>query len=208
MKYGLYPKAMWLVYKKSYKKELTIFKVVDKSSLMKKAKKEYKEIIKSIPEFDKNDLYVINIINCALFSSILLSLDKKPLKDETDLYYKNAMNNAWITKKAVVSERNYTEKGRKRLKKAAEFSKINKNEYSWIFDFKEGESLNNYSAYFHTCGILKLMTELGLREYVSSMCKYDYEMARLNNTEFKRDFTLESGGPYCDCNYFHRPKKG
>lgn len=36
------------------------------------------------------------------------------------------------------------------------------------------------------------------------MCTFDYDMAAMNNTEFKREYTLASGGPYCDCNYNHR----
>ena len=50
------------------------------------------------------------------------------------------------------------------------------------------------------------MTELGLKEYISAMCTLDYDMAALNNTEFSREYTLASGGKYCDCHYNHKAR--
>lgn len=50
------------------------------------------------------------------------------------------------------------------------------------------------------------MKELNLEEYIPAMCAFDYDMAKLNNTEFSRQYTLASGGPYCDCHYKHNGK--
>jgi hypothetical protein len=50
------------------------------------------------------------------------------------------------------------------------------------------------------------MGELGLFELVPAMCRLDYTMSEAGGTsEFVREYTLASGGPYCDCGY---KKKG
>jgi len=51
------------------------------------------------------------------------------------------------------------------------------------------------------------MKKLGLEKYIPAMCALDYDMAHANNTEFTREYTLASGGPYCDCHYNHKKAK-
>lgn len=58
---------------------------------------------------------------------------------------------------------------------------------------------------FYTCGICRLMTELGLKEYIPAMCTLDYDMAELNDTVFTREQTLADGESLCDCHYDHKP---
>ena len=49
---------------------------------------------------------------------------------------------------------------------------------------------------------ITLMRELGLFEYVPAMCHLDYAMSDAGGvTNFVREYTLASGGPYCDCGY-------
>lgn len=69
---------------------------------------------------------------------------------------------------------------------------------------EDGKTINQYTATFHTCGICTLMTKLGLTGYIPTMCAFDYDMAEMNHTKFTREYTLASGGPYCDCHYDHR----
>lgn len=53
--------------------------------------------------------------------------------------------------------------------------------------------------------ICTLMKELGLYDYVPAMCRLDYTMSEAGGeTEFVREYTLASGGPYCDCGYHKR----
>ena len=48
----------------------------------------------------------------------------------------------------------------------------------------------------------ELMRELGISEIVPAMCALDYTMSKAGGTtEFLRQYTLASGGPYCDCGY-------
>ena len=46
------------------------------------------------------------------------------------------------------------------------------------------------------------MKELGLYDFVPAMCHLDYTMSETGGaTIFVREYTLASGGPYCDCGY-------
>ena len=207
MKYGFIQKVMWAGYKGTFKKHLSeTLRESDPKSVMKEAHKKYKEILDGVTEFEKGDRFLINIVSCAMLSSILLTVNNKYTVEEVRLYYRNAMCDNFLTKKASKGKGNrpYTEKGRELLKRQAKQSESNENPYSWKFSVEDGENLNEYTAYFYTCGICYLMTKLGLREYIPAMCTLDYDMARLGNTDFTREYTLASGGKYCDCHYNHR----
>jgi len=61
---------------------------------------------------------------------------------------------------------------------------------------------SGYEARFTRCGICTLMKELGLYDLVPAMCHLDYTMAEAGGVcDFIREYTLASGGPYCDCGY-------
>lgn len=92
---------------------------------------------------------------------------------------------------------------RENLKEAAKKSELTTSPYDWKFSVEDGETINQFTTYFHTCGICHFMTKLGLKQYISAMCTFDYDMAAMNHTKFTRAYTLESGGPYCDCHYDH-----
>lgn len=60
---------------------------------------------------------------------------------------------------------------------------------------------------FTKCGICVLMKELGLFDLVPAMCQLDYTMSEADGaTEFVRQYTLASGGTYCDCGYKKKRK--
>lgn len=205
MKYGFMPKLMWTVYKGTFKKQLTeTLREESPGEVMKSAHKKYKEILADVDEFEKGDRFLINILSCAMLSSVLLSVKNKYTVEEVRAYYRNAMCENFITKSAATKSKSYTEKGRAKLKEQAKKSEKNTNPYSWKFSVEDGKTLNQYTAYFYTCGICYLMTKLGLKEYISAMCTLDYDMAAVNNTVFTREYTLASGGKYCDCHYDHK----
>ena len=55
-------------------------------------------------------------------------------------------------------------------------------------------------------GMWVLMKELGLYDLTPALCHLDYTMSEAGGvTDFVRQYTLASGGPYCDCGY---KKKG
>ena len=49
---------------------------------------------------------------------------------------------------------------------------------------------------------MPLMKKLGLYDLTPAMCHLDYTMSDAGGvTDFVREYTLASGGPYCDCGY-------
>lgn len=205
MKYGFVPKVMWAGYKSTFKEHLNkTLRESNPGEVMKNAHKKYKEILADVTEFDKGDRFLINIVSCAMLASILLSVENKYTVEEVREYYRKAMCDNVLTKAASKKSRSYTEKGRAKLKAQAKQSEKIDNPYSWKFSVEDGETLNQYTAYFYTCGICYLMNKLGLKEYVPAMCSLDYDMARLGGTVFTREYTLAGGGKYCDCHYDHK----
>ena len=68
-----------------------------------------------------------------------------------------------------------------------------------LYEYKDR---SGYEARFTKCGICTLMKEYGLFDLVPAMCRLDYAMAEAGGaSEFVREYTLASGGPYCDCGY-------
>lgn len=196
--------AMWTVFGGSFKRAIqTVLSENDAGSVMKCAQRKYKEILGGIDEFDKDSRFLVNILSCALLSAVLLSVEKKYDVETIRIYYRTAMCNK-VMRRFVKSERNYTPKGRAALKACAERSRSITNSYDWRFTVEDGKTINQYTATFTMCGICTLMNKLGLSEYISAMCAFDYDMAAMNNTKFTREFTLASGGPYCDCHYDHQ----
>ena len=205
MKYGFMPKLMWAGYKGTFKKQLSeALRESDPKAVMKEAHKKYKEILADVTEFEKGDRFLTNILSCAMLSAVLLSVKNKYTVEEVRVYYRKAMCENFITKSAATKSKSYTEKGRAKLKEQAKTSEKNTNPYSWKFTVEDGETINQYTATFYTCGICYLMTKLGLKEYIPAMCTLDYDMAALNNTVFTREYTLAGGGAYCDCHYDHK----
>lgn len=205
MKYGFIENLMWTGYKGTFRKQLTqTLSEENPKEVMKKAHVKYKEILAGVPEFSKGDRFLINIVNCALLSAVLLSVEKKYTVEEIRLYYRKAMCENKLTKMASKKSKAYTVKGREKLKMQAEMSRTNDNPYSWKFTVEDGETINQYTATFYTCGICRLMTQLGLKEYIPAMCTLDYDMAALNNTEFTREYTIAGGAKFCDCHYNHK----
>ena len=172
MRYGFMQGAMWIAFNGSFKEAIKIvLDEKDADDVMKRAKKKYREILSSIDEFDKGSRFLTNILSCAMLSAVLLSIEKTYDVETIRIYYKTAMDNK-IMRRAAVSERNYTEKGRARLKVFAEKSQSITNPYDWKFTVEDGETINQYTATFHTCGICTLMNSLGLSEYIPAMCTF------------------------------------
>lgn len=209
MKYSFLPKMMWAAFCGTFTEALAdVLNVTDPKSVMKSAHRKYREILLGVDEFDKGDRFLINILSAAMFSSVLLSLSEKPTVGEARQYYRTAMNENFFMRKAAKKSKNFTVKGREKLKADAVRSQSCANPYSWRFTVEDGETIDEYTAVFYTCGICHLMNGLGLAEYIPSLCSYDYDMAALNRTKFRREYTLASGGPYCDCHYDHRKDGG
>ena len=171
-----------------------------------KAKPKYRNIIEALPEFEKEDRFKTNIVNCAMLISFLTYLPQKPELNDVTRYYEDAMTTPVMKKFCRKSGKNkFTEKDIASNKATAKLKAADRNPYSWNMDYIPYEDGSGYEARFFSCGICVLMKEYGLFEYVPAMCHLDYVMSELGGaSKFVREYTLASGGPYCDCGYKKR----
>lgn len=210
MKYHCFPSLMWIVFKSSFEKELTnVFNYSKDESrtITFKAKKKYKEIILTLPEFEKEDRFKMNIISAAMLSAFILNLPKRPDVETLTLYYRNAMMTKLMKKFCQIKGKNkFTKQDIEYMKKTEHFKAADRNPYSWNMEFYPYPDNSGYEARFTKCGICTLMKKLDLYDLTPALCKLDYTMSEAGKaTDFFRKYTLASGGPYCDCGY---KKKG
>lgn len=206
MKYNGMPAGMWMIFRKPFQKALIKdlgYKPATAKKIADSAKPEYREIIEKVPEFEKEDRFKTNIVNCALLISFLLSMDRRPSVEEATRYYEHAMTNA-ATKVfcRMGGKKKFTKSDIEGMKKTAALRCGDRNLYSWNMDYIPYEDGSGYEARFYTCGICTLMKEYGFYDLVPAMCHLDYTMSELGGaSNFVREYTLASGGPYCDCGY-------
>ena len=206
MKYAGMPLGMWMLFSGSFRKGLTTALGYDREAARRvtaKAKPRYRQIIASLPEFEKGDRFKMNIVSCAMLSAFLLNLNPRPTVDAATAYYREAMSTStmkWFCK--MSGRRKFTPSDIAAMRRAAALRAGDRNPYSWNMEFYPYPDGGGYEARFTACGICALMKRLGLFELVPAMCRLDYTMSELGGaSEFTRSFTLASGGPSCDCGY-------
>ena len=94
MKYIGMPMGMWVLFSKSFRDKLISvfgYRAGEAGKISKAAKARYQEIIAGLPEFEKADRFRMNIVNCAMLSAFLLSMEKKPDVERLTDYYAQAM---------------------------------------------------------------------------------------------------------------------
>ena len=211
MRYFGMPLGMWVLFAGSFRKQLSAVFGYDPETageVALRAKPEYKEIIGFLPEFERADRFRMNIVNCALFSAFLLNLPERPAPEKTAEYYRASMMIAPMKCFCRMSgKKKFSEKDIQGMKDTAALCAADRNPYSWNMEFFPYEDGSGYEARFSKCGICTLMKELGLFDFVPAMCRLDYTMSEAGGaSEFVREYTLASGGPYCDCGY--KKKRG
>ena len=206
MRYAGMPAGMWLLFERSFRRGLVADLGLEHdrvASVARRAKAKYRETIASLPEFETGDRFKMNIVSCAMLSAFLLCLPEKPSVDAVTVYYKNAMmigTMRWFCRMA--GKRKFSEKDVEGMKATAALNAADRNPFSWNMTFHPSPDGSGYEARFTRCGICTLMKKLGLFNYVPAMCALDYAMSEAGGTtDFVREYTLASGGPYCDCGY-------
>lgn len=210
MKYIGMPLGIWLFFRKSFQRNLTaVFELTptEAQAVMVESKGKYKEIIRSLPEFEKGDRFQMNIVGCAMLGAFILSMPERPDVERLTEYYAKSMMTKpmkWFCRKSGKSK--FTEKDISGMKTTAALKAADRNPYSWNMEFYEYPDGSGYEGRFTKCGICVLMKELGLYDLTPALCRLDYTMSEAGGvTDFVRQYTLASGGPYCDCGY---KKKG
>ena len=189
MKYIGMPFGMWTLFAPSFRNQLTAVFGYDTdtaTAITKKAKPKYREIISELPEFEKGDRFKMNLVNCAMIGAFILSMPKRPDIERLTVYYANAMMTKpmkWFCRRS--GESKFTAKDIAGMKATAALRAADR---------------------ITKCGICVLMKKLGLYDLTPALCRLDYTMSEAGGaTDFVRQYTLASGGPYCDCGY---KKKG
>ncbi len=205
MKYMGMPMGMWVLFSGSFQTQLTA--VLDYApevagAITKQAKPKYREIIAGLPG-EKADRFKMNIVNCAMLCAFVLSMPQRPGVEQLTAYYAKAMMTGpmqWFCRKS--GKNKFTEKDIAGMKATAALRAADRNPYSWNMEFLPYPDGSGYEARFSKCGICVLMQELGLYDLTPALCRLDYTMAEAGETtDFVRQYTLASGGPYCDCGY-------
>ncbi len=206
MKYAGMPMGMWALFAGSFRKQLTAvfgYDAAAAAAITKKTKPQYREIIGRLPEFEKADRFQMNIVNCAMLGAFILSMPRRPDVERLTDYYAKAMMTPpmkWFCRKS--GRNKYTEKDIAGMKATAALRAADRNPYSWNMEYYPYPDGSGYEARFSTCGICTLMKELGLYDLTPALCHLDYTMSDAGGvTNFVRQYTLASGGPYCDCGY-------
>ena len=211
MKYVGMPMGMWVLFRRSFRKKMVSVLGYDErrvARITREAKPRYRKIIAKLPEFEKADRFKMNIVNCAMLSAFLLSMETMPPVEQLTEYYGQAMMirpMKWFCR--MSGKKKFSDKDIRGMKATAELKAADRNPYSWNMEFLPYPDGRGYEARFTKCGICTLMKELGLYEMVPAMCRLDYTMSEAGGvSDFVREYTLASGGPYCDCGY--KKKRG
>ena len=210
MKYMGMPMGMWTLFGKSFQTQLTAvfgYDAATAKDVAKRAKPKYREIIAGLPEFEKEDRFQMNIVNAAMLSAFILNMPQRPDVDRLTDYYAKAMMTGpmrWFCRKS--GKKKFTEADLAGMRATAALRAADRNPYSWNMDLLEYPDGSGYEARFTQCGICALMKDLGLYGLTPAMCHLDYTMSEAGETaDFVREYTLASGGPYCDCGYKRKP---
>ena len=206
MKYIGMPMGMWALFRKSFQTHLTSeFGLTPETAktVTAQAKGKYQEILADLPEFESGDRFKLNLVGCAMLAAFILSMPECPdVQTLTDYYAKAMMTPTmkWFCRMSGKSK--FTDKDVASLQKTAQLRAGDRNPYSWNMDFYPYPDDSGYEARFTQCGICTLMKKLGLYDLTPALCHLDYTMSEAGGaTHFVRQYTLASGGPYCDCGY-------
>ena len=138
-----------------------------------------------------------------MLCAVILSMPERPDVERLTEYYSSAMMTpamCWFCRKG--GKNKFTEKDISSMKATEKLKAADRNPYSWNMDYYEYPDGSGYEARFTKCGICTLTKELGLYDLTPAMCRLDYAMSEAGGaSEFVREYTLASGGPYCDCGY-------
>ena len=173
MKYNGMPAGMWMIFRKPFQKALVEalgYDSVSAKKIANSARPKYWEIIEKLPKFEKEDRFKTNIVNCALLTSFLLSMDRRPSVEEATRYYEYAMTTAAMKAFCRMGgKRKFSEGDIAGMKATAALRAGDRNPYSWNMDYLPYEDGSGYEARFYTCGICALMKEYGLYDLVPAM---------------------------------------
>ena len=94
MKYIPMQTGMWAVFSASFRKNLTaVFGLDAKAArdVTASAKRNYTQILKELPDFEKGDRFLMNIVSCAMLAAFVLCMPERPDVTRLTSYYEQSM---------------------------------------------------------------------------------------------------------------------
>ena len=195
MKYVPMQTGMWAVFAGSFRKNLeAVFDLDPKTAgvVTAAAKKQYRRILRELPDFEKGDRFLMNIVSCAMLAAFILSMPERPDVERLREYYERSiMTPAMRVYCRKSGNRTYTQEYRDGMKFTAQFRAADRNPYSWNMDYFEYPDGSGFEARFTACGICQLMKKLGLFDLTPALCHLDYAMAEAGGaTDFIREYKI------------------
>ena len=193
MKYVPMQTGMWAVFAGSFRKNLeAVFDLDPKTAgaVTAAAKKQYRRILRELPDFEKGDRFLMNIVSCAMLAAFILSMPERPNVERLREYYERSMMTPAMRVYCRKSgSRTYTQEYRDGMKFTAQFRAADRNPCSWNMDYFEYPDGSGFEARFTACGICQLMKKLGLFDLTPALCHLDYAMAEAGGaTDFIREY--------------------
>ncbi len=164
MKYIGMPMGMWVLFRRSFREKMVSVLGYDErraARITREAKPRYRKIIAKLPEFEKADRFKMNIVNCAMLSAFLLSMETMPPVEQLTEYYGQAMMirpMKWFCR--MSGKKKFSDKDIRGMKATAELKAADRNPYSWNMEFLPYPDGRGYEARFTKCGICTLMNRL------------------------------------------------
>lgn len=206
MRYAGMPWGMWLLFAGSFERKTVSVLGFDRDGakrIRREAKAEYRRIIHRLPTFEKGDRFQMNIVSCAMLAAFYLHMAPRPGLERMTVFYREAMMTGpmkWFCR--MSGKRKFSDADIRGLQATAALRAADRNPYSWNMSYHPYPDGSGYEARFTHCGICTLLKELGIFELTPAMCALDYTMSEAGGASiFVREYTLATGGPWCDCGY-------
>lgn len=192
----------WYIFKGILKKEIS--KRYGKeytNNLLKKSKKEYKEIILRTPHIGgKDNKLVNNIYMGGVFIACYKSCNNKISSNEMGEIISDGLINSKIVKLVCKNRSFTTKKYKKWVKDAAKWSQDNAKRYPMNWVMKEDRKKHKEGTYFEftRCGLCELCKRENCLEIAPELCKTDFITAKFSKSNLIRNSTLANGDSCCD----------
>ena len=155
MKYVPMQTGMWAVFAGSFRKNLeAVFDLDPKTAgaVTAAAKKQYRRILRELPDFEKGDRFLMNIVSCAMLAAFILSMPERPNVERLREYYERSMMTPAMRVYCRKSgSRTYTQGYRDGMKFTAQFRAADRNPCSWNMDYFEYPDGSGFEARFTAC---------------------------------------------------------
>ena len=195
----LYARIFWLLFHRSFKKQLTIrFNRTFAIAVMRRAKENYYNILRNNPVARKNNPKLIDILFTTLVAAIYKAGEGKISMSQMEKIMTDGMESVYIFQQSFKKDDHFSKKWQDRRYLQAVYSQERIYRDDFVCDFIYGQSSDEYGINYYECAIYNLLNREGCKELTPLMCQFDYVMAKHMNAELKRTKTLVAGGDCCD----------